>query len=325
MSAIAPLCEALDGEVIPPTAPVTSLVSQAQIEAFAGEVRAEHEAGERSLNDAVKHFMQCGVLLLKAKAEMGHGGFGHFLKHAARLHPRTAQRYMLLARELPKLPRAKATRVSQLSLRDAVAELSRLSSKVAKLPAPVLDRALVEARHEPLKKAVTKAFGAERNPRAVAKAITMETIEAPPAPVSSVAQPARSAARSADDDLPDQICLIVNRAADVASKISASHLHALCSVQHLNNLSASLEAAKDFLSALHAEHVLHGDERKNAALQARGVAAPPPATLIESILGHLYLYTVQHPGTEPQAILAALDEVKRLVQTGALLRLGGAR
>jgi hypothetical protein len=85
----------------------------------------------------------------------------HFLK-ATGLHPRQAQRYMLLARELPKLPTAKATRVSQLSLRDAVGELSRLSGRAAKLPAPALDRALGDARRETLKQALTKAANAAR-------------------------------------------------------------------------------------------------------------------------------------------------------------------
>ena len=98
------------------------------------EIHTAHAEGERALKGAVKYFVRCGNLLLKAKAEIGHGQFNYFLRHQAKLHPRIAQRYLLLARSLPQLPAAKATRLSQLSLRDAMGELSRLSSRAAKLP-----------------------------------------------------------------------------------------------------------------------------------------------------------------------------------------------
>ena len=181
--------DALDGVVIPPAGSVPTLASNAQIEALAERVRAAHDAGEHSLKDAVKYFVRCGNLLLGAKAEMGHSRFGNFLKHNARLHPRTAQRYMLLARELPKLPAAKATRVSQLSLRDAVAELSRLSTKVAKLSAPGLDKALVDARHVPLKKAMTQAAGIERQPTTKMSTFPESLNDAPAAPAGASAMP----------------------------------------------------------------------------------------------------------------------------------------
>ena len=52
--------------------------------------------------------------------------------------------------------------MSQLSLRDAVGELSRLSSRAAKLSKPDLDRALGDVRRKSLKQAVAKAANAAR-------------------------------------------------------------------------------------------------------------------------------------------------------------------
>ena len=102
------------------------------------------------------------MALLRAKAALGHGHFRYFLKSMAKLHPRMAQRYMMLARELARLPAADATRVSQLSLRDAIGELSRTSCRAAKLPPAALDRALADARRESVKRAVIKAVNGER-------------------------------------------------------------------------------------------------------------------------------------------------------------------
>jgi hypothetical protein len=124
---------------------------------LAQRARAEHEAVGAALRDTVRHAMAAGEILLKAKAGMPHGLFGDWLETKAGVPRRTAQVYMRLARELPKLPQEKRNAVAHLSLRDAIAELSRTSGKVAKLPPPVLDTALDEARSEPIKKTVTRA------------------------------------------------------------------------------------------------------------------------------------------------------------------------
>lgn len=154
--------EALDGELLLPVAPAQRHLSTAEENELARRIRDEQAAGERSLKDAVKHFRRCGEILLKAKADLGHGQFAHFLKHSAKVHPRSAQRYIRLAKSLAALPAAEATRVSQLSLRDAMGELSRTSNRAAKLPPPALKKALTEARREPLKSAVIKAANEER-------------------------------------------------------------------------------------------------------------------------------------------------------------------
>jgi hypothetical protein len=154
--------QALDGEVLPPTKIPRPVMSAADETALSERIRAEHEAGARALKEAVKHFRRCGEALLKVKADLGDGRFGHFLKTRAKLHPRQAQRFMLLAKEMAKLPAENATRVSRLSLRDALGELARTSSRVAKLRPESLDRALTDARRHPLKHALIVAANAER-------------------------------------------------------------------------------------------------------------------------------------------------------------------
>ena len=100
--------EALEGELLPPANRVTrQLMSSSDELALGEQIRAEHEAEWRLLKAAVKHFRKCGVALLRARAALGHGGFTHLLKSTVKLHPRMAQRYMMLARELAKLPAAR--------------------------------------------------------------------------------------------------------------------------------------------------------------------------------------------------------------------------
>jgi hypothetical protein len=138
---------------------------------LAQRARAEHEAVGAALRDTVRHAMAAVEILLEAKAGMPHGLFGDWLETKAGVPRRTAQVYMRLARELPKLPQEKRNAVAHLSLRDAIAELSRTSGKVAKLPPPVLDTALDEARREPIKKTVTRATNQQHYVRPPAPAV----------------------------------------------------------------------------------------------------------------------------------------------------------
>jgi hypothetical protein len=173
---------AIDGEVLAPARAVRRHLSNSEEDALGEQVRAEHEAGEKSLKEAVAHFRKCGAMLLKLKAELRHGHFQCFLKVTAKLSPRTAQRYMMLARELAKLPRAEATRVSRLSLRDALGELSRLSRNAARLGHPALSCALNEARHEPIKNTIKRAAHDQAIPSQTDPSEKSCIGHAPPAP-----------------------------------------------------------------------------------------------------------------------------------------------
>ena len=68
--------------------------------------------------------MRCGQRLADVKASLSHGQFTGWIRDNCRFSERTAQGYMRLARELPKFDSAKAQRVADLSLREALRELS---------------------------------------------------------------------------------------------------------------------------------------------------------------------------------------------------------
>jgi hypothetical protein len=175
---------ALDGELIPPSRTLRRIYSTAEEIDLGGKIRAEHEAGERAAKEAVKHFRRCGDMLNKARAELPHGHFLLFLRERVKIHPRSAQRYMMLAREMAKLPSEDATRVSQMSLRDAIGELARTSARAAKLTPESLAGALKQARREPLKRALVVATNPERHPTTEPK-----TVDRSPVPVAAPPPP----------------------------------------------------------------------------------------------------------------------------------------
>jgi hypothetical protein len=90
------------------------------LEAIAVAIRDSHEAAQVAARDAVTYAIRAGELLLKAKAECGHGSFGSWLAANVSFSPRTAQGYMRLA----SLDPSKAKRVADLSLRAALKTLS---------------------------------------------------------------------------------------------------------------------------------------------------------------------------------------------------------
>jgi hypothetical protein len=198
----------LDGEILPPVRLTRVDLSTAEKHALVEQIRAEHETGERSLKEAVRHFRKRGEKLLQPKSALGHGHFAHFLKTKAKLHPRTAQRYMMLAREMAKLPAADATRMPQLSLRDAIGELARMSSRAAKLQPASLDRALIDARRQPLKRSVANAVNTERDAPLsdlpVVKRVSLPVEPQPPAQnIQSLADALRRTVRAYVDCHPE--------------------------------------------------------------------------------------------------------------------------
>lgn len=197
--------EVRDGEVLPfPSKHLTTV----ETDTLGEQARALHEAAERAGRDTVRHAKATGLILSKVKASLPHGMFQHWLARATGINPRTAQVYMRLARELPKLPEAKAKRVAHLSLRDAIAELSRTTTAAAKLPAPVLDKALAEARRRPVKRALVVAANRERQPTTEPTVVdkTDWTSPAPrsaPPPLSELAQGVVGHLRSYKRDHPE--------------------------------------------------------------------------------------------------------------------------
>lgn len=277
---------ALDGELIPPSRGVRRHYSNAEEIELGGKIRAEHESGERAAKEAVKHFRRGGEMLLKAKAELAHGHFALFLRERVKIHPRTAQRYMMLAREMAKLPSADATRVSQMSLRDAIGELVRTTSKIAKLPAKAVGRALKDARREPIKVAVTRATNNEivraaavqarpaplpvaalpslddeadestglATPQQVAEMqARLDRIvgQRPTAPASQAMLPPRPATQH---ELMLQTCSLLHRLREVSEKISGADLYTLFQGKFVNDLNLSLMPAAGLIGELLQAH-----------------------------------------------------------------------
>jgi hypothetical protein len=86
----------------------------------------EHHSCERAAASAVEHAIKAGELLIYAKAEVKHGEWEPWLKENFEGSLRTAQMYMRVFRNRDKLTKAK--RVSDLSLRGALKELSEPSA-----------------------------------------------------------------------------------------------------------------------------------------------------------------------------------------------------
>ncbi len=113
----------------------------AALQTLAAQINDAHDAALASVRTAVGHACRAGDLLLVAKRQVGHGAWLPWLRqHCTEVSPRTAQKYMQLARELPQLT-AKAPRVADLSLREAV-HLVSVTGRIAALAPDDQDQVL---------------------------------------------------------------------------------------------------------------------------------------------------------------------------------------
>jgi hypothetical protein len=88
------------------------------LDELANEINAEHAKAEAAARSAVDHALRAGELLIEAKGQCQHGEWGAWIQEHCEFSERTAQVYMRVARELPKLDDPKAQRVADLPLRD---------------------------------------------------------------------------------------------------------------------------------------------------------------------------------------------------------------
>lgn len=82
---------------------------------LAYRIRVEHAAARQGLREPLTHAMRAGNLLLKAKAEFAHGYFMTWVREQCQFSHATANLYMLIAREWPRLE-ANSERITNLSL-----------------------------------------------------------------------------------------------------------------------------------------------------------------------------------------------------------------
>ena len=133
---------------------------------LATQINAEHEQVKRAFTKGFEHALKAGGLLLKAKQAVPHGQWLPWLEANVEMARRSAQIYMRLAREWPKLDPEKAQRVAHLSLRDAIASVTSETALVAKLPKAVVADVLANANAgERLRGAAQRALDKEQEKR----------------------------------------------------------------------------------------------------------------------------------------------------------------
>ncbi len=104
-------------------------VDAGRLKTLAEKVNREHRHAQSSAQQAVKHAVEAGELLLKAKEAVGHGGFTKWIEENFEGKPRHARRYMRLAKAADQ-DRIDPDEVSSLTeaenmLRDQDAEPTR--------------------------------------------------------------------------------------------------------------------------------------------------------------------------------------------------------
>jgi hypothetical protein len=98
---------------------------------LAESIRREILEGEKCVHDSLSHFLRAGQFFLEAKAKLPHGAWLPWLEAEFKYSERQAQKYMKLAKDWPELE-AKTNRGSDLSLRQALAEIQELKKPTAK-------------------------------------------------------------------------------------------------------------------------------------------------------------------------------------------------
>jgi hypothetical protein len=104
---------------------------------LAARIREAHERCHASLTQGLQHALEAGQLLIQAKERVPHGMWLTWLKSHTGIDERLAQRYMRVARDLPRLSQANTTRVSDLSFRQAltlISSNSQTARQLQKLP-----------------------------------------------------------------------------------------------------------------------------------------------------------------------------------------------
>jgi Protein of unknown function (DUF3102) len=112
---------------------------------LAQAIDREHQAAIGATRTAIEHAVTCGKLLVQAKGTLPHGEWLYWLEANTSVSTRTAQVYMRLARELPKLSEENAQRAALLTIRDAIVAVSQHTASIAALPPPAQDRLIERA------------------------------------------------------------------------------------------------------------------------------------------------------------------------------------
>lgn len=107
---------------------------------LSAQIRDKINQANDAAHRAVKLAVEAGELLIQAKSALAHGAWTPWLASEFGMSERSAQTYMRLAREFPKLPPEKAQRVAVLPLRRAIKELAKPASSGGPAHKPLLER-----------------------------------------------------------------------------------------------------------------------------------------------------------------------------------------
>jgi hypothetical protein len=107
-------------------------------------INEEHRRCEAAFRSGVEHALRAGELLIEAKESVPHGSWGAWLADNFEGSARTAQAYMRVARARKQFEDPKTQRVADLSLREAIKELSTPRAKSLERDAPESDRAALD-------------------------------------------------------------------------------------------------------------------------------------------------------------------------------------
>src|SRR5690242_10985317 len=83
--------------------------SQTDLTSLAADIKAAHAGVEVALGTAIDRARHVGNLLIKAKKKIKHGCWAGWVSQSCGLSARQVQRYMQIAREIPKLDPANAS------------------------------------------------------------------------------------------------------------------------------------------------------------------------------------------------------------------------
>jgi hypothetical protein len=116
-----------------------------RLNTLATHINEEHRRCETAFRSGVEHALKAGELLLEAKDSVPHGSWGAWLADNFEGSARTAQAYMRVARARKQFEDPKTQRVADLSLREAIKELSTPRPKPLEEDAPDSDKPALDA------------------------------------------------------------------------------------------------------------------------------------------------------------------------------------
>ncbi len=134
--------------------------TKAELTELAIKISAEHKAATSAFKNGFEYAIKAGETLIKAKAKIPHGGWLAWLNDNCGIKERTGQYYMAIARARSSLP--KSATVSDFTIREAIATISAQSQRMARLPAPIVERAIKETHDGRLKTALRQAESSQR-------------------------------------------------------------------------------------------------------------------------------------------------------------------